>query len=316
MKKFIIPTICVITLALTIVFLNPIVNSLTSFFLITEPTTPEEVSEYFKDESYEYVQNVESFIPYSKQDLKNILYTTINSGWDQVTFYCPPEYDDCKIDMENVSSDSGVLTHINNFVHPYNSFTNITMTVSESGEISFKIIYLYTDEQILKIEEEVDRLMVELLNDTMSDEEKIKILHDHIINNSKYDILINKNEESPYQSHLAYGPLFDKFATCNGYTDLMAIFLEKLDINNFKVATTPEEISYESTGHVWNAVYINNEWKHLDLTWDDPVDETGNKDYLLDTYFLITSEELKLADEGEQNIEEHNFNSSIYYEMK
>lgn len=75
-----------------------------------------------------------------------------------------------------------------------------------------------------------------------------------------------------------------EYATCNGYTDLMAIFLTKIGFNNFKVATTPDEISYSTTGHIWNAVYLNDEWLHIDLTWDDPVSSDG-KDYLFHTYF-------------------------------
>ncbi len=315
MKKIIIPLTSAILIILTVVFLNTIVNSLTSFFMINEPVLPTEISIYKKHHDYEYVQNTDSFIPYSNQDLMNILYTTINNGWDQATFYCPPEYIDCKLDMENISSSSQILTHINNFVHPYNSFTNIKVTVSEAGEVTFFIEFLYNEEQINKIDAEVDKIIFDLDINSLNDTDKILTIHDYIINNSKYDILINKNEESPYLSHLAYGPLFDKFATCNGYTDLMAIFLDKLNINNFKIATTPEEISYSSTGHIWNAVYIDNTWKHLDLTWDDPIDENSDKDYLLHDYFLISSEELIENDKGENNLEEHNFNTSIYYEF-
>ena len=61
---------------------------------------------------------------------------------------------------------------------------------------------------------------------------------------------------------------------------------------NFKIATTNE-----TTGHVWNVVKINNEWLHLDLTWDDPVSSDG-KDYLYHKYFLINTEGLIKADEN------------------
>ena len=40
------------------------------------------------------------------------------------------------------------LSNINNFVHPYNSFTNIKTTISESGEINLEITYLYSEEEI------------------------------------------------------------------------------------------------------------------------------------------------------------------------
>ena len=85
----------------------------------------------------------------------------------------------------------------------------------------------------------------------------------------------------------------------------MSIFLNRFNINNYKIA---------SEEHIWNLVYLNNNWLHLDLTWDDPVSNDG-KDYLFHTYFLKTTEEVKDADDGETVIEEHNFNSLYYLEF-
>ena len=94
----------------------------------------------------------------------------------------------------------------------------------------------------------------------------------------------------------------------------MAIILSKLNYQNYKIATTQDEISYQSNGHVWNALKLSDKWLHLDLTWDDPVSEDG-KDYLHHKYFLITTEEMKKADTGNVNVEEHNFNKSVYREF-
>ena len=62
------------------------------------------------------------------------------------------------------------------------------------------------------------------------------------------------------------------------------------------------------------AVYLNDEWLHIDLTWDDPVSSDG-KDYLFHTYFLVSTEAMKEADQGETVIEEHNFNPLFYLEF-
>ena len=148
----------------------------------------------------------------------------------------------------------------------------------------------------------------------MSDNEKIKTIHDYIIKNAKYDVERNLTGNSNYKSYNAYGPLFEGYATCNGYTDLMAIFLNKMGYDNYKIATTPEEISYSATGHIWNAVKVDGKWLHLDLTWDDPVSNDG-KDYLFHVYFLKTTEELRKVDKGETVIEDHNFNSLYYLDF-
>lgn len=65
--------------------------------------------------------------------------------------------------------------------------------------------------------------------------------------------------------------------------DSMAVFLGKMGIKNIKIS---------NISHVWNLVYLNGAWFHLDLTWDDPVVNT-NENLLLHNYFLITNTDLQ-----------------------
>ncbi|MEG0977320.1 MAG: transglutaminase domain-containing protein [Bacilli bacterium] len=314
MKKILVISLSCILITLTIMFINPITDFIAKN-ISDEPTLVlKDKNEYSKNDSYLYVQLTNDFIPYSRQDLLNILYTSINNGWESFTFYCPSEYTNCLDDITKISGDDLILTHLNNYVHPFNSFTNIKTTINDTGELTLTIFYLYKEDVKKQISLKVDEIIKNNVKSDMDDFEKIKVIHDYIINNSKYDVERNEKENSKYDSYTAYGPLFEGFATCNGYTDLMAIFLSKMNFNNIKIATTPGEISYSSTGHVWNAVLVNNEWLHLDLTWDDPV-SSDKLDYLFHTYFLVTTEALKEADKGETTIEEHNFNKQFYLEF-
>jgi len=95
--------------------------------------------------------------------------------------------------------------------------------------------------------------------------------------------------------------LFEGYAVCGGYSDLMELFLERMGVKSFKVS---------SEHHIWNAVKIGNSWYHLDLTWDDPVANDG-KDYLEYDYFLITTEKLQ------KNLSTgHEFDVNYYPELK
>jgi len=307
--------LCCLFLFFLITNVSQISALLTS--IIERPTAISTVKkdQYTKNDSFLYVQNTDSFTPLSRKDLKNIFYTVVNSGWNNFTFYCPNEYKNCISDMKEFSQDQDLLTHINNFVHPFHSFSNIKTTLSESGEITIQVEYLYNQEQITMIENKVDEILKQEIDPTESLYDQIKLLHDYIINHTKYDVTRNESGESEYHSYLAYGPLFEGYATCNGYTDLMAIFLTKLGLPNYKIATTPKDLSNETEGHVWNAVLLENEWLHLDLTWDDPVSNDG-KDYLQHKYFLVDNEELKEADSGEVVVTEHQFKPNLYLEFK
>ena len=304
--------ICCILIILVLTNLNKLTNYLSNQLETNSRVILDVKNEYALNKSFDYVQTTKDFIPLSKQDLKNIIYTTIDSGWKTFTFYCPKEYVKCVEDITVITDDQEILTHLNNFVHPYNSFSNIKTTISESGEITLEINYLYTKEKINAINKKVDEIIKNNITKEMDDYDKIKVIHDYLINNSKYDVKRNDEKDTTYDSYTAYGPLIEGYATCNGYTDAMAIFLNRFDYKNFKIATTPDNKNL--TGHIWNAVYINNRWVHLDVTWDDPVSDNG-KDYLLHKYFLITDNELKKADEGEVVVTEHNYLKNIYSEF-
>ena len=79
----------------------------------------------------------------------------------------------------------------------------------------------------------------------------------------------------------------------------MAIFLDRMKIPNYKIS---------SDKHIWNLVYINGKWLNLDLTFDDPVTNTG-EDILQHDYFLISTDELLKLDKSE-----HTFNKEVFKE--
>lgn len=313
MKKLILPLCSMAIIIVTIIYLGPITDKLVNVIdkdpiLVLKPS-----DSFTKNKDYLFVQRSNDFRPYSYQDLLNIYYTVIDNGWKEFTFYCPEEYKNCVSDATKISGDELILTHLNNYVHPFNSFTNIKSSINDNGEITLKVFYLYSEKRINEITEKVEKILNSLNINDLEDYDKIKTVHDYIINNVKYDVDRNEVNDSKYESYNAYGPLFQGYATCNGYTDLMAIFLTKMGFDNYKIATTKDEISYSNTGHIWNAVKVNDEWLHLDLTWDDPVSD-DKKDYLFHTYFLVSTEAMMEADKGETVIEEHNFNRLYYLE--
>ena len=317
MKRIITIIICLSIILLTLINIDSITDRIVIILNPTYKSSNNLNGINNKNGNFEFVSNTKNFTPYGKQDILNIFYTILNNGNETGTFYCPKEYKNCIDDVKNISKNEDLLTHLNNFLHPFKSFEKIKSDIYDTGEIQIKIDYIYKKEEINYLNTEIDRLIKELITnskenkkddekeETNEDYDKIKIIHDFIINTTKYDIDNNKDTKS----YNAYGALKNHLATCNGYTDLMAIFLSKMGYENFKIATTNE-----TTGHVWNVVKINNEWLHLDLTWDDPVSSDG-KDYLYHKYFLINTEGLIKADENITS-KEHDFNRAIYSELK
>ncbi len=307
MKKL----ITTITLLLTIGFLTIYYREIVQFLMIhviyQDEILVKEANQYEKNNQWEFVKETDNFKPESKQDILNIFYTALNRGWDELTFYCPDSYKDCLDDVNEITSNQNTLSYVNNFVSTYNSYNKIRVNMNNFGRVNIEIQHIYQSSDIAELQAKVDEIYNEIMQDDMTDSDKVKAAHDYIINRTVYDeersneIKSGVGSDSIHTSNTAYGPLFIGKAICGGYTDAMALFLDKIGLPNFKIA---------SENHIWNVVYIDGQWKHLDLTWDDPVVDTG-ENILTHNYFLISTDDLKKKNEAQ-----HQFDKSIFQEAK
>ncbi len=263
-------------------------------------------NEYKITDEFSYFKLTDNYKPENKKDIFNIIYNAINNGYESFNFYCQNSYETCLDDVKDLTSDYELLSVINNFVHPYNSYNKLNVTINSLGKINIKVQKLYNESTINILNKKIDTVYNELITDNMTDYDKIKIIHDYIIDNSVYDEQRANNLYNDYQgefsSNIATGPLLQGHGICSGYTDAMKLFLDKMNIPNYKIS---------SENHIWNLVYIDNKWLHLDLTWDDPVINNGEISTIDHTYFLIDTNKLL-------NIEktEHNFDENIFIEAK
>ncbi|MBQ8131939.1 MAG: hypothetical protein IJ193_05555 [Bacilli bacterium] len=272
--------------------------------------TIEEKNKYYRDYNFEYVQTTNTFFPTNHQDIRNIFYTFLNSGQEEFTFYCPKNYKECMDEVNDIIYDEkkSEIGNIYVFNHPFNDYKTIQLSkLTKAGQNTLKVKKKYKKEDIEKIEKEVDRLFNQLYDKNKSDYDNIKTIHDYLVENVEYDsvksdfIKKKSDTDSIYHSDSAYGPLFEGYGICSGYTDTMLLFLEKMHIKNYRIATKT---------HIWNAVQLDGTWYHIDLTWDEGK-YTNGKTFVRDKYFMITTEQLL---ENDQEI--HNFDQNIYLELK
>lgn len=300
MKKIIGLLLVIDVFFLCLIYNDEIINFIVNTFNnYNKDATVLNNNEYANNNDYSYVKLTDDFVPKNKNDIINIYYTILNSGMSNFTFYCSNEYKDCINDINYISNNQILLSEINNFVPVYNSFQNIDTEFDSLGKVTITITHNYTNSQIEIIESKVDDIYNELIKDNMTDNEKIKSIHDYIINTTKYDTDRSDNKITKYHSDIAYGALIEHYAICGGYADSMKLFLDKLNIPNYKIS---------SENHIWNLVKLDNKWYHLDLTWDDPVTSTG-EDVLEYDYFLITTEQLKKLE-----TDQHIFDENVYQE--
>lgn len=303
MKKLLSSIFVILICSGIIYYRKPIATFLYKNFIFKKEISIPEVTSYKKNDDFKFVETTTDFYPKNREEVLNVIYTILNSGWNEFSFYCHDEYENCYNDITDIANNEEILGNINNFLHPYNTYDTISISINTFNKVTLEVKHLYTSEDILAIDREVNYIYNKLITPSMSDFDKIRKIHDYIINQTSYDQEKEKTAENTYvhKSNTAYGALIEKIALCGGYTDAMALFLEKMNIPNYRIS---------SDNHIWNLVYINNEWKHLDLTWDDPIDPTG-KNLLTHDFFLVSTTKLKNLDE-----KQHIFNQNIYLEAK
>lgn len=99
-----------------------------------------------------------------------------------------------------------------------------------------------------------------------SDYEKIREVHNWLIDNIEYDI--NLETQEPYSIS---GALTEGRAVCEGYARSFKYIMEGLDIPCILVSGIGTNSNGETESHAWNYVMLDNKWYAVDVTWDDPV---------------------------------------------
>ena len=306
-KKLLTAIICLCIVLLVYIFQDDIVNK-TIYYIDSyrKATYLETRDDYSKNVSFKYAAITDSFSPTSYQDILNITYTALDKRYSTITFYCPIEYRECIEDIRSITGDDNeeVLTIVGNLISPYNNYTSIAVEYDTTGRVKYNISYLYDDDMIEYVDNEINKIFEENITEDMSIEEKIKVLHDYIVKTTEYDQEYEKEliktGRTTYESNTAYGLFKNHLAICSGYADTMALMLDKLGIENFKVA---------SQTHIWNVIKLNGEYLHIDATWDDPVNNIFG--ILSDKYLLIDTPTLQSFGD-----EKHIFDTTVYLELR
>ncbi len=167
---------------------------------------------------------------------------------------------------------------------------NVFTFIKKESKTSFSVDYSVNsrDEynEMLACINAACRKVLENVDDSWTDWEKEKYVHDYIVDNCRY-----VHNEKDYLYSSAYGVLVNGEASCEGYAKAAKMLLDKLGIENGVVSGTAYDESGNPSPHMWNAVNVDGEWYHLDCTWDDPVGEQ-TKSYF---YFNLNDKRIALT---------------------
>lgn len=154
------------------------------------------------------------------------------------------------------------------------SFDGISVTVRNQEILKMDVTYTLTwgetKEESKRVKKFCDEVVKERITSDMTDEEKIKTLHDYVVSNFQY-----ATEELENKDPSIYYPIYmieNGKGVCQAYTALFNRLMESAGMGDKELAVRHDSFADNGSGrigHAWNMVNIGGKWYHIDTTWDD-----------------------------------------------
>ncbi len=240
----------------------------------------------------------------NEKSLYNLILTAIKSSRNVINFK-NQTYSNTQITvvLQKVLADHPQFFYISRkywYVRSSNSTKPTALILSYfdgkvSDEIDDNFNFTQTADRTI-INEKIDKLKtaIEKILSNIPPEDsdiiKEKKIYDCVLKTIIYDVGAAKNVDNQWVTHSydLYGAVVNKTAVCEGYAKMFQFLCYCVGINATQVIGVGNEEE-----HMWNAVLIENEWYHEDLTWSDVdlawSDLTRVYDY---SYFNQTTENI------------------------
>jgi len=169
------------------------------------------------------------------------------------------------------------------YTNPYEAYNvssyNLEMSSwqgSKTVKVKVNCVYKMTAKMEADLNLKAKAIVASIAPESMNQSDKERAIHDWIVNNTRYD--------QSYKIFDPYNTLIKHTGVCEGYSLLAQKMFTIAGIKSIIVEGTAGGES-----HAWNLINIGNKWRHVDVTWDDPV---SSKDLLTHDYYNLTDKEL------------------------
>lgn len=200
---------------------------------------------------------------------------------------------------------------------------NKYVTAPEYGDIGLGI-FIKADGKVLATldlvvpiitasqEKELKNFAQSLVSSADDDKTKIYKIHDWIIRSISYDYENYAANKVPDESYEPYGTFKNRKGVCQGYAQLLRLFLKYAGIDSSMVRGTSDS-SKGYTSHAWNSVRLDGQTFYIDSTWN--AGYIINEKYVhraSEAYYLIPSACIQV-DHAQDGGKEHTLSEQKQY---
>lgn len=155
------------------------------------------------------------------------------------------------------------LTKNPNKITKYAFFKKVLVENLDSRDMSF----LLPTFKVQSDDSRIIALVKEITQNARDDEEAFRAIYKFVTAQIKYDYESYKDNSYAQKDYNAVNTLINSMAVCEGYANLVAAMSRAYGIRA-KVVVGLGQTSKVSGHHAWNEVFIHDEWKFVDATWD------------------------------------------------
>ena len=255
-----------------------------------------------KDETYNKIDNIDVSTPYSPVTLDYGYYALETEAqkqmykeFERVVGSVSNEADDDGlypmeiIELKDINLSEGnirIVIEAFNCDHP--EIFWVSNVFGYYSDDSVTVVHLYSEfssDEINSMQKELDTAVNIFLSEVpkdLSEYRRERFIHDKMLENCSYADNVKSSKDNP-NAFTMYGVLIENSAVCEGYTRAMQYLLKMVGIKTITVnGYSKNEL------HQWCLVNIDDNWYHLDATWNDKDSEDGEEDNILYTYFNTT----------------------------
>lgn len=149
---------------------------------------------------------------------------------------------------------------------------------------TLRLDYRYDREQAAGMKTEIDAAVaaiMEGISEESTDYEKLRYFHDSIVTSCTF------SKDTSY-ANTYYGVFTDGYAQCEGYAFAFDYLCSLCGIDCFTVTGT----NSAGDAHAWNMVKLDGTWYNVDCTWDDPVLDPPDTQFIRHYYFLVNDADI------------------------
>ena len=197
----------------------------------------------------------------------------------EVTYTGDLEWDAFEVQLNDLT---GLLSYVNPYTAGYFlQYEWISEELNKGFLIELTITYLTDFKKEDAVNKHIKNFINTYITKNMNDFERAKIINDYVVQLATY------TEEGVTEGQTVYELITDKTAVCQAYA-LLAYRL-------FKAAGLETGYVYGFSGdqlHAWNLVKVDDEWYHVDTTWNDA---EPNEPYAISyEYFLLNDAQISV----------------------